>query len=145
MQDIDTISFQQEIDELIETMEAKDGLGLAAPQVGVSKQVVIVSLQGVPQCLINPEITVRSKELILGEEGCLSFPGLFGDVTRHQSVEVTALNRDCKQQTIKAQDMDARAIQHELDHLVGILLPDRLKEKPNARAKKDLAIAGKSL
>lgn len=145
VQEISDPNFQQAIDELIETMEVKDGLGLAAPQIGISKQIVIVSLQNKARCLINPKITVKSKEVTTGEEGCLSFPGLFGDVTRHESVEVKALDRDGKEQTISAQDLGARTIQHELDHLAGILLPDRLKEQPSPRAKKKLAVAGKSL
>lgn len=120
------------IDDLFETMESADGLGLAAPQVGVSKRIIIVMQGQNSTCLINPRITRASKELRLGDEGCLSFPGLFGKVARHKWINVQALDRDGKELKFRAQDFDARVIQHEIDHLNGILLPDRLKEKISA-------------
>jgi peptide deformylase len=135
-------SFQAAIDDLFETMQVADGIGLAAPQVGIAKQIVIVTVGNTPLCLINPVITQRSKEIRLGEEGCLSFPGLFGKVARSVSIEVEFLDRHGKKQQLNVKHLDARVIQHEMDHLVGILLPDRLKEKVKAPEE---AYAGRSL
>ena len=135
-------SFQATVDDLFDSMQQADGLGLAAPQVGLAKQLIIVTVGNTPHCLINPIITSRSKEIRLGEEGCLSFPGLFGKVARAVSIEVSYLDRHGKKQQLKVNHMDARVIQHELDHLVGILLPDRLKEKVKAPEE---AFAGRSL
>jgi len=130
---------QLTIDDLFETMESADGLGLAAPQVGLSKRMAIVVLEknntaGINGaiCLVNPEIVKTGKERELGEEGCLSFPGLFGKVARFKEISVTAFDREGNKLAFDCTDMDARVIQHELDHLNGTLLPDRLKEKEEA-------------
>jgi peptide deformylase len=133
---------QQLIDELFETMETSDGIGLAAPQVGISVRMVIVVLGGTGYCLVNPRITRRSKDLVKGEEGCLSFPGLFGDVVRNREIEFVALDRQGQEINQTVSDLDARVIQHELDHLDGVLLPDRIKEKIKAPK---VALRGRSL
>lgn len=136
--ELTTPEMQATIDDLFETMEIADGLGLAAPQVGISKRMAIVVLEdnsaGIkgPICLVNPVITNTSKERELGEEGCLSFPGLFGKVARFKTISVKALDRSGAALAFECSDMDARVIQHELDHLNGVLLPDRLKEKERA-------------
>jgi peptide deformylase len=110
--------------DMKEAMYEANGGGLAAPQVGVSKRVVVVDVgEGVWE-LINPEIVSRDGEE-LGVEGCLSIPGVAGEVSRAARVKVRALNRDGQQQLITAEGLGARALQHEIDHLDGILFIDR--------------------
>jgi peptide deformylase len=110
--------------DMKEAMYQANGVGLAAPQVGVSKRVVVVDVgEGVWE-LINPEIVSRDGEE-LGVEGCLSIPGVAGEVSRAVRVKVRALNRDGQQQLISAEGLGARALQHEIDHLDGILFIDR--------------------
>ena len=133
---------QQRIDELFEIMLTADGLGLAAPQVGESKRLIIVMQDSTPTCLVNPSFTPTSQERELGEEGCLSFPGLYGKVARYKHISVSALDRHGKQIKLNVSDMNARVIQHEIDHLNGVLLPDRLKEKESAP---EAVTAGKTL
>ncbi|MFH0831039.1 MAG: peptide deformylase [Parcubacteria group bacterium] len=123
---------QKNIDDLLDTLEAADGLGLAAPQIGINQRIVIVVQGNQRMCLVNPIVTTHSKERALGEEGCFSFPGLYGKVARYTKVSVDALDRRGKALHFEAHDLDARVIQHELDHLNGVLLPDRLKEKEAA-------------
>jgi peptide deformylase len=121
------------VDDMIETMRQAPGVGLAAPQVGVSSRIIVVEYgddedESVPKklfALLNPEIIQRSEEMVDGTEGCLSVPDLIGNVDRHQSVVVKGLNRHGKPVKIKAEDWLARIFQHEIDHLDGILFPDR--------------------
>ena len=114
------------LDRMLETMYASHGVGLAAPQVGILKRVVVVDIgedgPG-PLKLINPEILERSgwQE---GPEGCLSCPGMWGDVRRSQYVKVKAMNEKGEDIIIEAEDFLARALQHEIDHLEGILFID---------------------
>jgi peptide deformylase len=112
------------LDNLRDTLLAADGAGLAAPQIGVSKRIIVVS-QG-DNCLevINPEIVYREGEQA-ASEGCLSVPGLVGLVNRAKKVKVTGLNREGDRFEIEAADLLARALQHEIDHLNGILITDR--------------------
>jgi peptide deformylase len=134
---VDT-SLQKLIDDMIETMEDAPGQGLAAPQVGVSLRVLVVEARpGVDEeaeeepvklQLINPEITEQRGQIV-AEEGCLSIPGFVGNVKRAEFVTVKALNRKGKEVKIKASHNLARVLQHEIDHLDGILYTDRL-EKP---------------
>ena len=131
------------IDDMIETMRAAPGVGLAAPQVGLSERLVVVeyaeedeetSDEAVSErktkpkklfVLINPEIVKVSEETLLGVEGCLSIPNLVGEVERHAVVQVRALNRHGKPTKIKAKGWLARIFQHEIDHLNGVLFPER--------------------
>jgi peptide deformylase len=114
------------LDDMAETMYHADGVGLAAPQIGVSKRVVVIDVgQGLIE-LINPEIIEKSGTQT-GSEGCLSLPGLYGDVTRAMHVKVKALNRKGEEIEIEGSEMLARCIQHEIDHLDGILFIDYLK------------------
>ncbi len=127
-------SIQALIDDMVETMRAAPGVGLAAPQVGVPLRVIVVEIpeeEGDPNSgrlytLINPQIVWASDEMEEGEEGCLSVPGWVGLVDRHTEVTVKALNRGGKEVKIKAGGFLARVLQHEIDHLEGILFVDRL-------------------
>jgi peptide deformylase len=129
-------STQKLIDEMLETMRAANGLGLAAPQIGVSLRVLVIEMpedsedphSGEQVILINPEI-VKTEGEQFGEEGCLSIPGYVGMVRRAMHVSVKGLNRKGKEVRVTADDLLARALQHEIDHLDGVLFTDRL-EKP---------------
>lgn len=113
------------LNDMKETMYAAEGVGLAAPQVGISKRVAVIDAgdeQGLIE-LINPEIISKSGEQ-LGPEGCLSFPGLMGDVRRAMICKVRALNRDGETFEIEGEGLLARALQHEIDHLNGVLFTD---------------------
>jgi len=132
-------SLQTLIDDMIETMRAAPGVGLAAPQVNISERLIVVEYgeeeedesegqQEGPKKLfvmINPEILKASQETLLGVEGCLSIPNLVGEVERHATIQVKGLNRHGKPMKVKAQGWLARIFQHEIDHLNGILFPDR--------------------
>ena len=115
------------VDDMIETMHSQDGVGLAAPQVGVLKRVVVIDLyddKG-PYVLINPEIIKEKGEQEV-DEGCLSFPNKFAKVVRPAEVTVKALDRDGKEYKLKGKGLLAQAISHELDHLEGILFVDKM-------------------
>lgn len=120
------------IDDLIETMRAANGVGLAAPQVGVSLRVAVIELPGEDVItLINPQIVKKKGERII-EEGCLSIPGYQGEVKRAVTVKVKARNRDGREIRITATDDTlAQALEHELDHLEGRLYTD-LTESPDS-------------
>ena len=116
------------VDDMFETMYAAEGIGLAAPQVGVNLRVVVLDVSpGDPECeptvLINPELSEEEGEVV-GEEGCLSIPGIVGDVSRRATVRVDALDRDGNEFSGMMTDIAARAVQHEVDHLNGILVTD---------------------
>ncbi|MDQ0230586.1 peptide deformylase [Metabacillus malikii] len=114
--------------DMYDTMIEYDGVGLAAPQIGITKQVAIVDIDdhhGTIE-LINPTI-IDKKGKQYGIEGCLSFPGLFGEVTRAEYVKVRSLNRKGKVKIIEAEGFLARAIQHEIDHLDGILFNSKVE------------------
>lgn len=117
------------VDDLLETMRAAKGVGLAANQIGVANRVAVVDVgdeDPPPLVLINPVILHRSEELETAEEGCLSIPEIFGDVERNARVVVEALDREGHKFRAEAQGYKARAIQHEIDHLDGILFLDHL-------------------
>ena len=118
------------VDNMAETMYAAPGVGLAANQVGVAKQVVVIDVDypdGEPNLLvlINPEITEKEGSVVW-EEGCLSFPGIREDVERAERVRVRALNRAGEPFELVAEEFLAIAVQHELDHLAGVLLVDHV-------------------
>jgi len=117
------------VDDLFETMHAAKGVGLAANQIGVARRVAVVDI-GVDDppalVLINPVIIERGDEAESAEEGCLSIPEIFGDVTRSARIVVEALDRDGNRSRVEARGYKARAIQHEIDHLDGILFLDHL-------------------
>jgi peptide deformylase len=119
-----TDALQRLLDDMAETMYAANGLGLAGPQVGVSKRVIVVDAgEGLYQ-LINPEI-IEARGNQTDREGCLSIPGIWGEVKRAAEIKVRALNRDGKTIVIEAAELFARVLQHEIDHLDGILFVDR--------------------
>ncbi len=122
---------QQLIDDMLETMYAAPGIGLAAPQVGVLKRLIVIDVshrdeEKIPLVvLINPQIMETSGE-IESEEGCLSLPGYTANVARAENIVVRGLNREGKQVKIECGGLLCRALQHEIDHLNGTLLIDRI-------------------
>ncbi len=119
-------SIIQLVDDMILTMQKSDGAGLAAPQVGVSLRVIVLQMPDEePFCIINPEITKRNGEVEL-MEGCLSVPGYQGEVIRSVSIVAKGLNIKGEKNKIKAGGLLSQAIEHETDHLDGILYIDRL-------------------
>lgn len=120
---------RQLIDEMLETMYDADGVGLAAPQIGISRRIVVIDVneKEVPAFgLVNPVIVERSDAVERGEEGCLSIPGLKEIVERSARVVAEGLDRDGNPRRIEATGLLARALQHEVDHLDGILFLDRV-------------------
>ncbi len=114
------------LDDLTETMYEAHGAGLAAPQIGVSLRACVVKGEhGQPVALVNPEI-VRAEGTQVGYEGCLSIPGMIGEVERAETVVVKAIGRRGKPIRVRASGFTARAYQHEIDHLNGVLFTDRL-------------------
>ena len=112
--------------DMVETMDASDGVGLAAPQVGIRKQIMVLcEPEGEPACLVNPEI-VEMDGKVYAEEGCLSLPGLYANVPRATRIRVRAQDCDGALLDFEARDFVARVIQHEYDHLQGKVFPDRL-------------------
>ena len=135
-------NLQTLIDDMIETMRDAPGVGLAAPQVNISEQLIVVEYsedddddedKGAEEkpekpkklyVMINPEITKTSEEKVLGVEGCLSIPGIQGEVERFEAIQVKGLNRFGKPQKLKVHGWMARIFQHEIDHLNGVLFTD---------------------
>ena len=115
-------------EDMMETMHKWDGLGLAGPQVGVLKRIIVIDLyeEGMQFTLINPVI-IKEKGVQNVEEGCLSFPNKFGKVERPKEVVVEALDLDGKKVKLKAKDLLAQALCHEIDHLNGILFTDKVE------------------
>ncbi len=118
---------RQLVDDMLETMRKYNGVGLAAPQVGVLKRIVVIDIDdgNGPFILINPEIIKEKGEQEV-EEGCLSFPNKFAKIIRPAEVTVKALDKNGKEFKLKAKDLLAQAISHEVDHLNGILFIDKI-------------------
>ena len=129
------------LDDMVETMRDAPGIGLAAPQVGIADRVIVVELleeEEDPQSgklyeFVNPEIVFASNEEVEGEEGCLSIPQIYGDVWRAQKVVIKGQDRHGKPQKVEATDWLARAFQHEIDHINGVLFIDRVESPDNLR------------
>lgn len=131
--ELKTVPLQKFIDDMIDTMQEYSGIGLAAPQVHESLRIFVAHLDsegrgaGEPIAVINPEIEIVGTQVIEGWEGCLSIPDIRGRVPRAQSIRVSALDRHGKRIEINARDFPARVIQHETDHLNGVLFFDRMR------------------
>ncbi|MGE5653521.1 MAG: peptide deformylase [Bacillota bacterium] len=114
------------LDDMLETMRFNKGVGLAAPQVGIARRVVVLEIGDKVYELINPEITT-TEGICTDIEGCLSFPGIWGEVERGERVVVKATDRQGNLYTIEGDGLLARALQHELDHLEGKVFIDKVK------------------
>lgn len=141
------------IDDMVETMRAAPGVGLAAPQVGESRRIIVVEYAEPPEVegeparpprlftLVNPEIVRRTADQVTGVEGCLSIPGFLGQVERYESITVKGLNRQGEAVRVKASGWLARIFQHEIDHLDGTLFIDRAGEVWKGEEKEVEAVA----
>lgn len=133
-------TLQTLIDDMVDTMRDAPGVGLAAPQVGISERVIVVEYAEEDEetaetkqtnakprlyVVVNPEIVKVSQETEFGVEGCLSIPGLVGEVERFSTIQIKGLNRHGQPLKLKAEGWLARIFQHEIDHLNGVLFPDR--------------------
>ncbi len=141
--------FQQLIDDMLETMYAAPGVGLAAPQVNVSKRLFVMDVgtdeehpEGGQYVVINPKIELTEEEVEM-TEGCLSVPGYVGEITRFNHVAVTGLDRDGKKIRLEGKGTFAQALQHEIDHLNGVLYIDKAKNvrKPQTPEEEEVAEA----
>lgn len=124
--------------DMLETMEEEGGIGLAAPQVGILKRIIVVRDDVMPYVFINPRITKKSRRKISGEEACLSIPQVEGRVKRAKKIEIEAIDDNGEEVVIKADDLFARVLQHEIDHLDGILFTDLLGFWQKRKVKKQL-------
>jgi peptide deformylase len=118
--------------EMLQTMYSEQGIGLAAPQVAVNKQLIVIDCEPdnathSPIILINPVIKSHSRDFCVIQEGCLSIPGVYLDVTRPEAIEVSYKDEQGRPQNLKASGLLARVIQHEMDHLNGVLFVDRVQ------------------
>ncbi|MFA5103693.1 MAG: peptide deformylase [Candidatus Margulisiibacteriota bacterium] len=122
------------MENMFETMIAAPGIGLAAPQVGVSERLIVVKVEDAVYCLANPKIVKRTGKAVC-YEGCLSVPGLEAPVERYREVRVQAIDKSGKPVTINADGILAVVFQHEIDHLDGILFIERVKDPSEIRIK----------
>ena len=147
-------NLQTLVDDMIDTMRDAPGVGLAAPQVGIGQRLIVVEYAEPPEegeeekqvkprlyVMANPEIVKTSEDKVLGVEGCLSIPGLVGEVERYSMVQVKGINRRGQPMKVKAEGWLARIFQHEIDHVNGVVFPDRATHvwKPQPDEEKDLA------
>lgn len=129
------------IKDMFEIMEEEGGIGLAAPQVGISKRIIVLSLKEKnfeKMALINPVIVSSSKETAFMEEGCLSIPGINADVQRSTKLIARGLTRSGRMVEITASNLLTRVLLHEIDHLDGVLFIDRLSDKEKKKVEGDL-------
>lgn len=120
--------------DMLKTMYSSDGIGLAAPQVAVNKQLIVVDTDpenaaAPPVVLINPKVIRTSKEVCTDKEGCLSIPGVYLDVVRPTAIEVSFKDENGRPQRLQAADLLARCILHEMDHLTGVMFVDRVSNQ----------------
>jgi len=126
------------VDDMLESMYAAEGVGLAATQVGVHERVIVIDLSDLrdaPIVLINPELLEKSEEMMVGDEGCLSVPDIFDKVSRHARVRVRALDRSGTSRELEAEGLLSRAVQHEMDHLLGKVFVEYLSPLKRSRIK----------
>ncbi len=129
------------VDEMIETMYASEGIGLAATQVDVHERVIVMDVSDSRDkalVLINPEITWRSEDMVMVEEGCLSVPSIYDSVQRHARVNVRALDRHGEPFEMEAAELLAVCVQHEMDHLLGKVFVDYLSMLKRSRIRSKL-------
>jgi len=129
---------RQLVDDMLETMYAFDGVGLAATQVDVHERVIVMDTSDTrdqPRVLINPELIAQSEEMILGDEGCLSVPTIYDKVPRHAGITVRALGRDGQPYEFSAEGLTSVCVQHEMDHLVGKVFVEYLSPLKRERIK----------
>lgn len=141
--EIDDPLFQQLIDDMFETMYRAPGVGLAAPQVNVSKRMFVIDVQEdeyEPAVVINPKIELAEEEVEL-TEGCLSVPGYVGEITRFRRVAVSGLDRDGRKIRLEGDGLFAQCLQHEIDHLNGVLYIDKAKNVRKAESDEEREIA----
>lgn len=126
------------VDDMLDTMYAAEGVGLAATQVDVHERVIVIDTsesRNEPRVLINPELTWCSEEMTFGDEGCLSVPAIYDKVQRHARVRVKALGRDGQPHEFEAEGLLAVCVQHEMDHLVGKVFVEYLSPLKRDRIK----------
>ncbi|MDZ7611595.1 MAG: peptide deformylase [Candidatus Moranbacteria bacterium] len=133
IQDPTSVEIKQLILDMTKTLRSNNGLGLAAPQVGKNLRLCVIEIENELIILINPEIKSASSEKVLMEEGCLSFPGKYMPIERAKRIKIKACDINGKKQIIRAKGLLARAIQHEIDHLDGTLIVDRVEEANSSR------------
>ena len=143
-----TNEIRQLADDMADSMYAADGIGLAAVQIGVAKRILVIDLDQkdgarTPVAYINPRITWASEETAVFEEGCLSVPEIWDDVERPARIKCEYLDRDGKAQVLEADGMLATCLQHEMDHLNGVLFIDHLSRLKRSMAVKKLTKAKK--
>ncbi len=153
VEDIHDVRIAALIKDMLDTMRAEDGAGLAAPQIGVSLRVVVFGFDHNPRyadvppvprsILINPEIRPLSADMEDGWEGCLSVPGLRGVVLRYRHIEYSGFNAEGETVVVEAEGFHARVVQHECDHLDGILYPQRMSDFSRFGFMDELAAAGR--
>ncbi len=141
---------QELMDDMLETMYAAPGIGLAAIQVGIPKRIIVLDLSAKeenknPMYFVNPEIITKSENISTYEEGCLSVPGQFAEINRPDKCHIKYLDYFGKPQEIKAEGMIATCIQHEMDHLEGILFIDYLSKLKKSMIVKKLSKQKKEL
>ncbi len=138
-----TPQIRETLRDMIDTMYREVGVGLAAPQIGVSLQLMVVDDEKGrgPRCLVNPEIVDQGGRVV-AEEGCLSIPGIFAPVARAEWVRLEAQDEEGRPVTVEARGLFARVIQHEMDHLDGVLFIDRLDPVQRDRIKRGIRKEG---
>jgi peptide deformylase len=117
------------VEDLIDTVYEANGAGLAAPQIGVPLRAIVTNVDDRLHVILNPEIVEESAEEVEADEGCLSIPGWYGPVKRKERVTVRGLGRTGKPMKVKSEGWEARALQHEVDHLNGVLFIDRMEDR----------------
>jgi peptide deformylase len=141
--DIDNVdsTLARIVEGMVETMYSAEGIGLAAPQIGVQKRLFVWDLGDGPRTIVNPEIVESDGEWVY-EEGCLSVPGLTWEIVRPKEVHVVGRDLDGNEISVEADELEARLFQHELDHLDGTLLIERLDETTRKAALRTLREMG---
>ena len=128
----------QVIASMIQTMREYDGIGLAAPQIGIAEQIIIVQGSKRAHAFVNPRIVKKSRQTSQKEEGCLSLPGLFVDIKRAREIDMVAITPDGKKVKIHATGLTARIFQHETDHLKGTLIINHISPWARFKLRKKL-------